>query len=483
MIASSDPSAAPYPRREQREIRDDAVSDIPTVDVGMAAHLILDRTAFATGGVVRPAVPAEEIPSERSAGAQAGLASGLMLALRFVQARFLSVWGLLVAAVLCPAQAFADFALFAALANFVSIAVLMRFEAVFFQSSDAVRLGRAFRLALAAGAGFLCVTALSIWGASSAGWIVPAYGALFLVSLAGRAVIRLVSSEATAESDFRAIGNSNIVQALVQPGMMILLIWPLGATSLALFAADAIGHAVSALYLLRRRRAALARLVGTRSWSLAELRESAARWRTAPRLLLPSALLSFGFMIIPLLALPYAASPLLAAHVALAMRLLEVPTQMFAAVSVPLVLSSLRARPVQERQAWVRVITLGLLAAAGLLFSGIAIVAMGADALLDGTQWAGVGETVAIMALFYGGIALVTPLHEIASLSRHPRRQVATNALALIAAGVVMALFGTLSLALLCAIGIVSLMRMVAHIQFAWTRFGHDGFAAMGARG
>jgi hypothetical protein len=453
------------------------------MDVDMAAHLILERTAFPVGvAPSAPVAPAEEIAPEGSAASRAGLASGLMLALRFVQARFLSVWGLLAAAALCPAQVFADFALFSALANFISIATLLRFEAVFFQSSDQDRLARAFRLALAAGGAFLAVAALAIVVAGAAGWVVATYGALFLVSLAGRAVIRLVSSEATAEGDFAAIGNSNVVQALVQPGMMVLLIWPLGATSVALFAADAIGHVVSACYLVWRRRAALAGLVRREAWSRLELSESASRWRTAPRFLLPSALLSFGFMVAPLLALPYASNPLLAAHVALAMRLLEVPTQMFSAVSVPLVLSSLRARAAESRQSWVRFVTLGLMAAAAALFATIALVALGADAvLLDGTQWEGVGEAVAIMALFYGGIALVTPLHEIASLSRYPRRQVLTNAVALLAAGLVMAWFGTLSLALLGAIGLVSLARMLAHVQFAWTRFGVDGFAA--ARG
>ena len=34
--------------------------------------------------------------------------------------------------------------------------------------------------------------------------------------------------------------------------------------------------------------------------------------------------------------------------------------------------------------------------------------------------------------------------------------------------------FGTLSMALLCAIGCVSLARMLAHVQFAWTRLGMD---------
>jgi hypothetical protein len=198
-----------------------------------------------------------------------------MLALRFVQARLLSVWGLLLAAALCPPKVFADFAIFAALANFVSIAALLRFEAVFFQNSGRQHLGRAFRLALAAGAVFLGAMAVAILFAAAEGWVLRGFGALFLISLASRAAIRLILAEATAEGDFATIGNSNIVQALVQPGMMILLIWPLGPTALALFAADAFGHAVAAAYLAWRRRHSLLRLMHPSRWSLGEMRGSA----------------------------------------------------------------------------------------------------------------------------------------------------------------------------------------------------------------
>ncbi len=474
VIASSDHEPADSRRRDER------VSDVANVDFDMAGQIVIDPAAFPPPVATPPAHAAEPVLAERSPAARAGLASGLMLALRFVQARFLSVWGLLIAAALCPAQVFADFAVYSALANFIAIAALLRFEAVFFQNSDHDHLARAFRLAAVAGAGFLAVSTLIVAAGSAAGWVVAGYGALFLVSLASRAIIRLVTSEATAEGDFAAIGNINIIQALVQPGTMIALIWSAGATSMSLFAADAIGHAVSALYLLWRRRAALALLIRRGSWSRAELRESASRWRSAPRLLLPSALLSFGFMVAPLLALPYAANPLLAAHVALAMRLLEVPTQMFAAVSVPLALSSLRSRPVARRQSWVRFITLWLVVAAAGLFAAIALAALAADVLLDDTQWSGIGHVVAIMTLFYGGIALVTPLHEIAALSRHPRRQVAANAISLAAVAAVMVVSGPLSMALLGAVGVVSIARMLAHVQFAWTRFGVERLDADG---
>jgi hypothetical protein len=448
--------------------------DIPTVDVDMAAHVVMERAAFPASAPSVAVVPTRAVAADKTPASRKSLAAGLMLAVRFIQARFISVWGLLVAAALCPPQAFADFAVFSAFANFVAIAALMRLEAIFFQSSDRERLGRAFRLALAAGMAFLglvaCVVIAGVW----LGWIAPSVALLFLISLTGRSILRLLWSEATAEGDFRVIGNSNVVQAVVQPVLMLLLIWSLGANSRALFLADALGHAVAASYLIWLRRKALIVLVQPRLWSLGELLASAIRWRDAPRYLLPSALLSYGFSIAPLMALPYGGNPLLAAHVALAMRLLDVPTQMYATVSGPLVLNHLRALPEAERQAWVRLVTLGLMAGAAALFGGIALAALGVDALLDEGQWRGVGEIVAIMTLFYCGIALVSPLHDIATLSRHPLRHVATNAVALLAAMLTMLWFGALSMPLLYVLGLVSLARMLAQIRFTWTRLGPE---------
>jgi O-antigen/teichoic acid export membrane protein len=447
----------------------------------MAAQLALTRGSLTKDLIgVMPAVTQPKAALGALAG-RAGFRNGAMLALRFVQARFLSVWGLLLAATLCPPQVFADFAIFAALANFVSIAALLRFEAAFFQNSDRTRLGRAFRLALAAGVVVLSVMALAILFAAEQGWVLRGFGALFLISLASRAAIRLIMAEATAEGDFATIGNSNIVQALVQPGMMILLIWPLGPTALALFAADAFGHAVAASYLIWRRRRSLFRLMHPYRWSLAELVESGRLWRNSPTYLLPSALLSFGFSVAPLLALPLSSNPLLAAHVALATRLLEMPSQMFGAVTIPLVMSDLRKRQGEARQKRARLITLGMVAIVAALFVAIAVFASSADIVLDGTKWEGVGEVMAVMALFYGCSALVGPLQEMGSLSSRPRRQMAANALALAAAAVVMWGFGTLSFTLLVAIGMVSLMRLLIHIQLTWTGIGAEPAAGPGA--
>lgn len=481
MIDSFDRVGAPTGERHGRPASAKGLFEAPAEDAEMAAQLALARASLAKdliGPTARTIDPKAELTSLTQS---AGFRNVAMLALRFVQARLLSVWGLLLAAALCPPKVFADFAIFAALANVGAIAALLRFEMVFFQNSDRLRLGRAFRLAVAAGAVCMSVAALAILFAASQGWVLRGFGALFLISLAGRAVIRLLLAEATAEGDFATIGNSNIVQALVQPGMMILLIWPLGPTALALFAADAFGHAVAAVYLAWRRRGSLARLMHPSRWSLVELTSAAWQWRSAPTFLLPSSLLAVGFSAAPLLALPLASNPVLAAHVALATRLLDMPAQMFGTVTVPLVMNDLRKHEGGDRQRRARLLTLGMVAIVAALFTAIAFVALGADELaLGGTKWSGVGEVMAIMALFYACGALAGPLQEMGAFSSRPHSQMTANAVALAAAAIVIWGFGSLSPALLAAIGLISLARLLVHLRLTWTAIGEQRAAAAG---
>jgi hypothetical protein len=66
-------------------------------------------------------------------------------------------------------------------------------------------------------------------------------------------------------------------------------------------------------------------------------------------------------------------------------------------------------------------LTLGMAAVVTTLFLAIALVAISADELiLGGTKWGGIGEVMAIMALFYGCSALVGPLQKWGR-SRHAR--------------------------------------------------------------
>jgi O-antigen/teichoic acid export membrane protein len=481
VIDAVDRRQAPTGERRGRPASADDLPELPAEDADMAAQLALARVSLTKDLIGLTQAATGSKAAGTSITKRAGFRDGAMLALRFVQARFLSVWGLLLAAALCPPKVFADFAIFAALANFVSIAALLRFEAVFFQNSGRLHLGRAFRLALAAGAIFLGAMTAAVLFAASEGWVLRGFGALFLISLASRAAIRLILAEATAEGDFATIGNSNIVQALVQPGMMILLIWPLGPTALALFAADAFGHAVAAFYLAWRRRHSLLRLMHPSRWSHGELRESAWQWRNSPTYLLPSALLSFGFSAAPLLALPLASNPVLAAHVALATRLLDMPAQMFGTVTVPLVMNDLRKHQGRDRQKRARLLTLGMMAIVAALFTIIAFVALGADEfVLSGTKWSGIGEVMAIMALFYGCGAMAGPLQEMGAFSSRPHTQMMANAVALAAAAIVIWGFGNLSPALLVAIGLVSLARLLLHLRLTWTAIGEQRMATAG---
>lgn len=450
------------------DLRDDSLSDGPAVGMDMVAHIALDRASFPHRRPALTLAQGRHFVATRLSALRQATGAAVMLGLRFLQARLISVWGLVVAAYFCPPHIFAAFAVFSAAAAFVSLPALLRLEAVFFRSSARRDLALAFRLALTSGVAFLALVSVVLIVLVQLGKLPPAIGLIFFLSLVARAALRLLWTEATAEGDFRAIGNSNIVQALVQPVVMLLLIALFGPKALALFLADALGHWAAAIYIIGRRRANLFDLVHPRLWSLRGLAWGLQRWSDAPRILLPAAMLSFGFTAAPLLALPYADNPLLAAHVALAMRLLDMPTQMFGTISGPLVMNGLRSRDRLRRRFWTRGATLGLVAATIGLFLPIALGARYFDLVFDGSKWDGVGEVVAVMTLFYAGIALFNPLHEIAAMSRRTAWQLASHAVALIAIVAAILWFGTLSRELLYALGAISVARALAHVLFVW---------------
>jgi hypothetical protein len=450
------------------DLRDDGLPDGPAVGMDMVAHVALERASFPPRRPTLSLAQGRRFVARRVPVLRQSIASALLLGLRFVQARLISVWGLLVAAYFCPPHVFAAFAVFSAAATFVSLPALLRLEAVFFRSGNRRELALAFRLALTSGVAFLALAGLALIVIVQLGWLPPLIGMVFFLSLSARTALRLLWSEATAEGDFRAIGNSNLVQAFVQPVAMLLLIGVFGPKALALFAADAVGHWVATLYLLIRRRANLRDLVHPRLWSIRGLSWGLQHWHDAPRILLPAAMLSFGFTAAPLLALPYADNSLLAAQVALAMRLLDMPTQMFGTVTGPLVMRTLRSGDRRRRRFWMRGATLALAAAAIGLFLAIAFGALTFGSVFDGSKWDGIGEVVAVMSLFYAGIALFNPVHDITTLARNTAWQLASHGIALIAIIAAILWFGALSHELLYALGAISVARAVTHVLFVW---------------
>lgn len=438
----------------------------------MTAHVVMERAQLPPRQPTLSLTAGRRFVAARAPLLRSSLGAAILLGLRFLQARMISVWGLLIAAALCPPFIFAAFAVFSSVVNFVALASLLRLEAVFFQSSDQDRLGSAFRLATAVGVAFCGVAAVVLAGLAMLGWVAPAVAFLFLCSLAARAVLRLLWSEATAEGDFRAIGNSNIVQAVAQPAIMLALIGLFGPKALALFMADALGHILAAAYLLRRRWRAIMPFVEPRLWSMQSLIAAASYWRAVPLTLLPSTLLAYGFAIAPVLALPYAANAVLAAQVALSMRLLEMPTQMFGTVTAPIALNRLRAYSGERRRLVARIMALGLMGVAAALFGIIALGGTLIEPFFEGTHWDNLGRVLALLVPFYAGIAVLTPLQDMATLSRQPVWQVVINAAALVAIVVTMIWFGALSAGLLQAIGLISILRALAHTGFIWLHLG-----------
>jgi len=109
----------------------------------------------------------------------------------------------------------------------------------------------------------------------------------------------------------------------------------------------------------------------------------------------------------------------------------------------------------------------------------IAVAADVIEPLLEGTHWEQLGTVIALLAPFYAGIAILTPLQDMATLSRQPFWQVLVNAAALAAIIATMIWFGSLSAGLLQAIGAISILRALAHTLFIWLHLGEDETATM----
>lgn len=150
------------------------------------------------------------------------------------------------------------------------------------------------------------------------------------------------------------------------------------------------------------------------------------------------------------------------------MRLLDVPTQMFGMMSGPLLLNRLRAQKGPRRHFWMRIATLGLVVGAIGLFGSIAIAAHLVDTVFDKSKWSGIGDVVVVMTLFYGGVALFNPLHDVVALSIKTAWQLAVNAMALLALVAAILSFGALSIELLYVVGLISIARAATHVLFVW---------------
>jgi hypothetical protein len=359
--------------------------------------------------------------------------SAAALAARYGAARLTAVVTLLVAAYFFTLEAFAAFGVYAALANLAWAGVFLRYENAVIAAGSEDEARAAVRLCAAVGAllwGLISLLAL----ASVALGLFPARLALFFpLGLAGRAALRLAMAASTREGDFPGLGRAVLIQALVQPLVLLALALALSDGALCLVIADAAGHALAAAYLCARRRGLV--LGSLEGFSRREAAATARRWASLPVLNLPGALLGLAFAASPLLIMPLVAPPALAGAVALAVRLFDAPTQIVIAATAPVMMNRLRARDDVPAPVFGRRLMAGFAALIGAAFFALAAAFLLAMPWLKGTIFANLAPIIWPVAIFQGALAVAGPLAETCALYRHQTALTLIHLAALAASG------------------------------------------------
>jgi hypothetical protein len=358
----------------------------------------------------------------------AGTAVGL--ALRFLLARLLSVLTLVAVAFFLSPASFATLGLYLALANLLWLAAFARYEGAIMAVPGEPAARAAARLCAAIGSGVWALTACGAMVAVSAGLVSPAIGALFLLSLAARMLLRLSAAAATRRGDYRALGRTSFAHALAQPPALLISVQLLDDGALALVIADAVGHASAALALAWRERGFLRASLAS-GWAPRALLRTARTFATLPLYNLPGALLALTFVTLPLVLMPLVADPTLAGLVALAMRIFDVPTQIIGAATTPVLLNRLRGDPARAGQIVGRGLVLGLAGVVLATYAALAAALLVGIPYLPGFTYDGLVAIVPAVALFQAAVALAAPLAEACGLFPNQRAATAIHAAAL----------------------------------------------------
>jgi hypothetical protein len=342
--------------------------------------------------------------------------SAAALAARYGAARLTAVVTLLIAAYFFTLDAFAAFGVYAALANLAWAGVFLRYENAVIAAGAEDEARAAVRLCAAVGALLWGLISLLVLASIALG-LFPARLALFFpLGLAGRAALRLAMAASTREGDFPGLGRTVLIQALLQPLVLLALALALADGALCLVIADAVSHAVGAAYLCARRRGLV--LGSLEDFSRREVAATARRWASLPVLNLPGVLFGVAFAASPLLIMPLVAAPELAGAVALAVRLFDAPTQIVIAATAPVLMNRLRTAEHATAPVFGRRLMAGFAALIGAAFLGSAVAFLLAVPWLEGTIFASLAPIVWPVAVFQGALAVAGPLAEACALYR-----------------------------------------------------------------
>jgi hypothetical protein len=392
-------------------------------------------------------------------GYQGAVRSGIGLAGRFLAARIMSVVTLIAVALFFKIEVFATFGVYLAAANIAWVALFLRYETAIPAAQTPFEAEQAVRLSAATGGFVWFVLSFISVAAGIAGLAPLALALLFPLSLLSRAVLRLCVMIATRSGDFQALGRVALVQALIQPPVLLALAASAQDGALSLALADVIGHGAAAFYLVRRQKNALAESVwraGLEAWSRTHLSYTARLWSHLPMTNLPGSLLALAFVSLPVLIMPLMGDAVLAGYVALAFRLFDIPTQIIAAAATPVMINKLRAELGGLNPVFGRKMMINLAAPIAVIFAAMTLGLMMIDPWLEGTAFAHLVIVAPWIALFQASAALSTPLAEACGLFKEQR------GLALIHAGGLVS--GLLLLALKGVVDPLILLIMLAFI-------------------
>jgi hypothetical protein len=405
-----------------------------------------------------------------------------MLGLRLVAARAMSVLTLVAAAWLVDIQAFAEFGVYQTLATLAGIALFLRYDAAIVAADDKRESRTAFHLCLCLGAMLWLIFALASFASGAVGWMRWELALLLPVSILARGVLRLSYAQTTSERDFKALGRAILVQALIQPAVLLALVLS-GVEDVLCFAlADIVGHCSGVAYLLVRQRKLLGDLIA--GWSTGRIMAVAKKWKSLPFYNLPGSFFSIAFVMSPLLITPMAADDLFAGHVALAYRIFDVPTQIITAAATPVFINF---RPSGGRRTPIfgRSMLAGFVLLIGTVYAAIAGVLLLADPILDQTALAGLAQAVPMIALFHLFVALAAPLNEACTFYPQQRRLVFIQGFSLFGSAVAaFVAIGASTDAALLTLAIFAVLRTLAigELLRILSGLSHRAFTPAGAR-
>jgi hypothetical protein len=391
------------------------------------------------------------------------------LAMRHVMARLLSVGGLLLAAYLFMPRDFAQVGVYLACLNLIWIVIFWRYEGAITAGQTPRAVQAAIRTCMViALMNWMCVALVLALFVGFGVLSVPV-ACFFASGLVGRAALRLLMQIATREGKFPLLGRMVIIQAIFQPCVMLLLmLTPMSGASVMMLS-DVVGTASAALFGWIALRAYVPRLAFIREEFFIIL----ARWKALPLLNLPTALLAVGFSSLPILLTPLLADDAMAGSIALASRLLDMPTQLIGAVVTPILLHRLR----DQRHTYKRVVSMALWGFAIAILVAFMLISLGfwvVSFWLEGTKWAAIGSIFPMLALFFAGLTIAGPLGEAAMSFRHQTPFFRMQLIMLILALAMCAISLSHVHGLLLIVGGISLIRAGAMLITVMRLYGRE---------